>query len=257
MLMFMSELEPGMGGAVEGVGGATPLPPLPLASQPATLECMTPNGNGLDNPLLMEFMNLDELLNLSEGSDLVCGNGGTAPGAVATHDQDCFFGLHELSSPLLSSYSIGRPTFDLPSSAGSPACGEESSGAEELPSPLMLRSVSHNHSYAAADSATPPLDSPSSPSLELLASSDEEGPSGAKKAKTTKAPTKNERYLNRRMKNNRASQASRAKRRSRVASLFSRESELVEANAQLRLQVGEMTAEIDYLKKQLVERLAH
>ena len=258
-LMFMSELEPGVGGATEGVGGATPLPPLPLPSQPATLECMTLNGNGLDNPLLMEFMNLDGLLDLNEGSDLVRRDDVVTPEAVVAHNQDCFFSLNKLSSPpfLPSSFSISHSTFDLTSSAGSPASGEELSGTEELPSPLVFSSVTHDHSYAAADTATPVLDSPESPSLEQLAGTDEAAPSCSKKAKMSKALTKNERYLNRRAKNNVASQVSRAKRRSRVTSLFSRESELVEANARLRRQVGEMTAEVDYLKRQLVERLAH
>lgn len=252
MLMFLSELEPGVGGAVGGVGDATPLPP-PLAPlQPPTLECMTPNENELDNPLLMEFMNLDKLL---DGSDLAYRDDVMLPETAASHDQDCFFSLS--SPPLPSSSSINHSTFDFTSSAGSPASGDEFGGAEELPSPLVLSNVIHDHSYAAGDTATLGVDSPGSPTLERLAGTDEAVPSCSKKAKTSEALTKSERYLNRRRKNNVASQVSRAKRRGRVASLFSRENELVEANARLRQQVEEMTAEVDYLKRQLVERLAH
>lgn len=60
----------------------------------------------------------------------------------------------------------------------------------------------------------------------------------------------------RRDKNNKASQVSRAKRRQRGVDMSVRAEELVEENARLRVQVEELTAETQTLKRLLVERLA-
>lgn len=60
----------------------------------------------------------------------------------------------------------------------------------------------------------------------------------------------------RRVKNNAASKVSRTKRRTKVSTLFVREKELVVENAQLRLQVEEMTKEAERIKELLVSRLA-
>ena len=64
-------------------------------------------------------------------------------------------------------------------------------------------------------------------------------------------------YIERRTKNNVASQVSRAKRRKRTKNLFTREKELEVENAQLRLQVEEMEKEAAKLKKLLITRLAN
>ena len=70
----------------------------------------------------------------------------------------------------------------------------------------------------------------------------------------TKKPSK---YVERRKKNNVASQVSRAKRRTRNVDLFSREKELEEENAKLRIRAEEMSKEAARLKKLLIEQLAH
>ena len=61
----------------------------------------------------------------------------------------------------------------------------------------------------------------------------------------------------RREKNNKASQVSRARRRGRRQDNILRAEELVEENQRLRVQVEEMTEQVDTLKRLLMERLAH
>lgn len=61
----------------------------------------------------------------------------------------------------------------------------------------------------------------------------------------------------RRLKNNVASQISRAKRRARNQSLFQREKDLREENAHLRVRVDEMTREAQRLRTLLVTKLSH
>lgn len=62
--------------------------------------------------------------------------------------------------------------------------------------------------------------------------------------------------LTRRQKNNVASQISRAKRKAKNTSMFDRVGELESENDILRIQEKELTAEIEKLKKLLVERLS-
>lgn len=68
--------------------------------------------------------------------------------------------------------------------------------------------------------------------------------------------SKVEKHVERRIKNNAASRVSRAKRRERHTTVFSRVEELEEQNAKLRIQAQEMEAETARLKKLLVERLS-
>ncbi len=72
----------------------------------------------------------------------------------------------------------------------------------------------------------------------------------------TKKPSL-EKYVERRKKNNTASQVSRAKRRRRNVDLFVREKQLEEENAKLRIKAEEMSKEAERLKKLLIEQLAH
>ena len=58
------------------------------------------------------------------------------------------------------------------------------------------------------------------------------------------------------MKNNVASQVSRAKRRQKNADLFQREKELENENAKLRIKVEEMMKEAEKLRSLLVKQLA-
>ena len=256
--MFMSELE---GGAGEGVDNAMPLSPSPLASPPHPLECTTLNGNGLDDPFLMEFTDLDALLGLHSGVGSALEQDFLCPGTDATLDHDFFASLSECDGASPHALSPTSPahhfTFDLTSSAGSPASTlDVGSPSDELASPL-LSGVAHDHSYAAAtaDVSILPLDSPRKAALKRPSSADESPPC-PKKAKTSKAIVKDNRYFCRRHKNNIASQVSRSKRRGRTSTLFSRVDELETANAQLRLQVEDMTAEAEALRRKLVERLA-
>lgn len=69
-------------------------------------------------------------------------------------------------------------------------------------------------------------------------------------------PTSKKTKLNRRQKNNIASQASRAKRRAKNVAMSSRVGELESENALLRIKEKELTAEIEKFKKLLVDRLS-
>lgn len=66
-----------------------------------------------------------------------------------------------------------------------------------------------------------------------------------------------DKYIERRKKNNVASQISRAKRRQKSHDLFAREKELEKQNAELKIKVEEMTKEAEKLKRLLIEQLAH
>ncbi len=70
-------------------------------------------------------------------------------------------------------------------------------------------------------------------------------------------PPQKSKHVERRIKNNAASRVSRAKRRQKHTTVFSRVEELEEQNAKLRIQAQEMEAETARLKKLLVERLSH
>lgn len=75
-------------------------------------------------------------------------------------------------------------------------------------------------------------------------------------SETQTKKSKEAKYLVCRQKNNEASRVSRAKRRERHATIFTRVTDLEEENARLRKEVEEMEAETARLKKLLVERLS-
>ena len=61
----------------------------------------------------------------------------------------------------------------------------------------------------------------------------------------------------RRLKNNIASQVSRAKRRAKTKSLFQREKDLREENARLRVKMEKMSREAERLRTMLITKLSH
>jgi predicted nuclease with TOPRIM domain len=86
-----------------------------------------------------------------------------------------------------------------------------------------------------------------------LTSADTPAASPPKRAKQT---GKDDKYHDRRQKNNVASQVSRSKRRAKHKDMFSRVEELELANAQLRERVQEMEGEAAQLRKRLVQKLS-
>lgn len=251
--MFMTELD---GIMAEREGGApsppSPVPsPLPLTKPSTSLECTPPPGLDIDDPFLMQFTDLDSLLQdtavfapcvseLGLGSPL---NDQTLNGHNLMDLSDCVNSSSSASvsvcvSPFSNSTDNDDVVFDF------------SEGTTE-PSPMLSQEVAikHDHSYAT----NPEDDQPEvvSASRKRSASS-----SNSQPAKKPKEIVKDDRYRTRRDKNNVASQVSRAKRRSRNASMFDRVKELEVENARLRTQVEDMTAEAEKLRKLLVHRLA-
>ena len=240
--MFMSELDAGT-----GEEGATPSPSpcqgSPCSKQSTSVECINPNG--LDDPFLMEFTDIDGLLHETN----VLNPFPTSPDFSVTPSPignvDPFFDLSDCVSPFSSS-SDSEVTFDF----SEDALGFNGHEEQQL-SPLLSQQlvvVNHDHSYAAMPTESEPkCTSSRKQNLHKTAAG------GVKK---TKPMVKDQRYFVRRQKNNIASQSSRAKRRTKNATMFGRVGELEAVNAELRAQVEQLTTETEKLKKLLIDRLA-
>ena len=239
--MFMSELD-----SMTGEEGGPVPSPSPCQSNPPShlstpVECTDPSG--LDDPFLMEFMDINELLHgtnlldsFSSSSDF-----SVTPSPVA--NTELFVNLSDSVSPFSSS-SDSEVTFDF----SEDALGLNSP-EEKQPSPMLsqqLATVKHDHSYASTPTDLEPTTSHEQ-SLHKTSSG------GVKKPKPI---MKDQKYFVRRQKNNIASQSSRAKRRAKISSMFGRVGELETMNAELRAQVEQLTAETERLKKLLIDRLA-
>lgn len=130
----------------------------------------------------------------------------------------------------------------------------------DTPSSIMSMSSPLSPSTSADMFIPSPLStSPSTPSISSCTPSPLERKRKSPSTEETPASSKKpvEKYVERRKKNNVASQVSRAKRRKRNGNLFSREKELEAHNAELRVKVEEMTKEAERLKKLLINQLAH
>ena len=171
---------------------------------------------------------------------------------------------HEQLSELLSSVS----PCELSTTAGSQTTPTSTSVQIEATSPLSTTESVSPITLAISKPSTPVMistttiarDKPASRkrmhprSTSSSADSDTEDLPSNKKAKTA---VKDEKYRQRRDKNNLASQVSRARRKANRADMSERVTHLETTNAELRRRVEEMTAEAEQLRKLLVERLAH
>ena len=92
-------------------------------------------------------------------------------------------------------------------------------------------------------------------SISLFPSSPENKESSGNDDTPQPSPLVQDKYRERRLKNNIASQISRAKRRAKTKSLFQREKYLEEENARLRVKVDEMTRETKRLRTMLITKL--
>lgn len=238
--MFMSELDSSTGG--EGV----PVPsPSPCHSNPPShlstpVECTDPSG--LDDPFLMEFMDVNELLHGTNLLDSFPSSPDFSVTPPPVANTELFLTFSDHTSPFSSS-SDSEVTFDF----SEDALGLNSP-VEEQPSPMLsqqLVTVKHDHSYAS----TPTDSEPTTSHKQSLHKT-----SG--RVKKPKPIVKDQKYLVRRQKNNIASQSSRAKRRAKISSMFGRVGELEAMNTELRAQVEQLTAETERLKKMLIDRLA-
>lgn len=170
---------------------------------------------------------------------------------------------HEQLSELLSSVS----PCELSTTAGSQTTPTSTSVQIEATSPLSTTESVLPITLASSEPPTPVMisttiarDQPASRkrmhprSTSSSADSDAEDLPSNKKAKTA---VKDEKYRQRRDKNNLASQVSRARRKANRVDMSERVTQLETTNAELRRRVEEMTAEAEQLRKLLVERLAH
>lgn len=153
-------------------------------------------------------------------------------------------------SILLDSSSLSHPFLTSPRNQHTEITFEISDDVLGMESPSSTLTPS-SLSYPCS-----PLDSftvPSTPTFErkrkASTTSEEVMPSPKTPCET--------KYIERRTKNNIASQVSRAKRRKRTKNMFTREKELEVENARLRLQVEEMEKEAAKLKKLLITKLAN
>ena len=234
--MFMSELDSSTG--EEGVPVPSPSPPPSHLSTP--VECTDPSG--LDDPFLMEFMDVNELLHGTNLLDSFPSSPDFSVTPPPVANTELFMNFSDRASPFSSS-SDSEVTFDF----SEDALGLNSP-EEKQPSPMLsqqLVTVKHDHSYAS----TPTDSEPTTSHKQSLHKTS----GGVKKPKPI---MKDQKYFVRRQKNNIASQSSRAKRRAKVSSMFGRVGELEAMNAELRAQVEQLTAETERLKKLLIDRLA-
>ena len=239
--MFMSELDSSTGEEVVPVPSPSPCHSNPPSHLSTPVECTDPSG--LDDPFLMEFMDVNELLH---GTNLLADSFPPSPDLSITPppvaNTEFLMNFSDHASPFSSS-SDSEVTFDF----SEDALGLNSP-VEEQPSPMLsqrLVTVKHDHSYASA-----PTDSePATSHKESLHKTS----GGVKKPKPI---VKDQKYFVRRQKNNVASQSSRAKRRAKISSMFGRVGELEAMNTELRAQVEQLTAETERLKKLLIDRLA-
>jgi len=239
--MFMSELDSGAG--EEGaIPSPSPCQSSPPSNQSTSLECIDPSG--LDDPFLMEFTDLDGLLHETN----VLSPFPTSPDFSVPHSPignvDPFLDLSDRVSPFSCS-TDSDVTFDF----SEDALGFNSPEEEQL-SPMLSQQlvvVNHDHSYASMPTESEP---------EYTSSHKQNSHKTASRVKKTKPIVKDQRYFVRRQKNNIASQSSRAKRRTKNATLFSRVGELEAVNTELRAQVEHLTTETERLKKLLIDRLA-
>ena len=249
--MFMAELDSAVsivGGGEEEEESIVPLTPIPSSSlspfphhESVSLERM--DLTGLDDPFLMEFTDINALL---QDTSLIDPFSVTSPTIS-----------NSSSSPVIS---CGSPPQDPSLSPFSTVSSDENadltfmlskdvfclvSPETTTPPTLSQEVVQHDHCYTTEGDVT---------SRKRQANSDALTNTSSVKKKP-KTVVKDEKYFTRRHKNNVASQVSRAKRRAKHSSMFGRVTELEEQNAQLRTRVKEMTAEAERLRKMLVDRL--
>ena len=287
--------------------------PSPLSmtevSPSASLECMnsTKYNDPLDNPFLMEFTDLSELLNTTTTDtttttgvlDPSLASGTTSPVSspmfqdptnVAPSNNSprdlCTFDLSDCthlfshttivseiasasSTPVASSHEDF--TLDL-------SCVSDDDLNTLLNSPedisvdqlsLLLSQTQDQHDLSSVVTSESPACVP-----DVTDSQAEPESQTTKKARKRKASeiesicdvgntqetppkkSKENKYLIRLQKNNEASRISRAKRREKHSTVFTRVTDLEEENARLRTEVEKMEAETAKLKKLLIERLS-
>ncbi len=257
--MFMAELDSATGLEAEKEGAPslpvpelTPVssPPFPHCHDPVTLECT--DLTGLDDPFLAEFTDIDALL---QDTNLIPSSLSNIPSP-----SDYSPSPDNIHSPFVSSECVSLPQDPSPSPfSGASSYGESSELTFTFSADALLQNpgatsrppsqdpVQHDHAYTESTVAS---------ARKRQAAGNDTERSSTQVTKKPKPIVKNDRYFQRRHKNNIASQVSRAKRKSKRVNMFDRVVELESENESLRARVEEMTAEAARLKKLLIDRLA-
>ena len=285
--------------------------PSPLSmtevSPSASLECMNSTNytDPLDNPFLMEFTDLSELLNTTTTDtttavlDPTLASGTTSPVSSpmfqdATNVAPSNNSPHDLCTFDLSDcthlFSHTTTVSEIASASSTPvasshedftldlSCVSDDDLNTLLNSPedisvdqlsLLLSQTQDQHDLSSVATSESPACVP-----DVTDSQAEPESQTTKKARKRKASeiesicdvgntqepqpkkSKENKYLIRRQKNNEASRISRAKRREKHSTVFTRETDLEEENARLRTEIEKMEAETAKLKKLLIERLS-
>lgn len=245
--MFMAELDSPTGDKGES-DPTPPIPsPLPRHQSSITLECT--DLSGLDDPFLAEFTDIDMLL---QDTNLI---NPSSPSTPTPSDSDLSPVNYNSPLKLSSVPQDSTPSFPVVSS---PVGGDDLtfSFSDDLLDYPVISPLPQSQETVQPDNVCS-MDTGSVVSPRKRQASEDTEPSNTEvMTKKPKLIVKNEKYFQRRNKNNIASQVSRAKRRAKQTSLFDREVELTKENEQLRKRVQEMTAEAQRLKKLLIDRLA-
>lgn len=285
---FSEESDVGEASSLDGnleMSRPSPVLTSPLEVSPsASLECMN-NSNyadPLDNPFLIEFTDLTQLLNssltdtnvpdspldfntLSPVISPVFPSGDTVDpshdlGLLNLTDSSHLFSLtttvSEIENGTSSSKTVDHKEFDIDL-----ACLSSNDLNTLLNTPdgfstdqlsLLLSQTQDLSSDVSSDSnPSSPVSQTSKKTQKRKASEVDSDDGGARESQRKK-----KKYLVRRQKNNEASRVSRAKRREKHSTIFTRVTDLEEENARLRVDVKQLEVETEKLKKLLVERLS-
>ena len=264
-------------------------PPSPLTALSSPLECTDFNcvNDPLDDPFLMEFTDISELLQESRYVNCSVSPNFSVVSSPASSlnvndtnvdNEDQLFDLSDCSHfiPSFTNTTSHTHVDDLGIDFATMSDDALSMALSSPEEPLSVMLPQDDYQYPVqcdypdssgsdtdAEEQSQQTDKSTSTksSCKRSASTDTSDEPSAKRVKNTtsaasSSKTSEQKYTNRRQKNNVASQVSRAKRRSRNKALTERVLELETHNAEMRAQEKELSAEIEKLKKMLVDRLA-
>ena len=258
-------------------------PPSPLTALSSPLECTDFNcvNDPLDDPFLMEFTDISELLQESRYVNCSVSPNFSVVSSPASSlnvndtnvdNEDQLFDLSDCSHfiPSFTNTTSHTHVDDLGIDFATMSDDALSMALSSPEEPLSVMLPQDDYQYpdssgsdtdAEEQSQQTDKSTSTKSSCKRSASTDTSDEPSAKRVKNTtsaasSSKTSEQKYTNRRQKNNVASQVSRAKRRSRNKALTERVLELETHNSEMRAQEKELSAEIEKLKKMLVDRLA-
>lgn len=208
--------------------------------------------NGDSDPLALSLCKPSDQTDVDSTFVTLQGNQECTPESILTMDNPLTDKFTDLSSLLLDPVFLDSLSL-MPSETLHPFLNSDAEKILDLESP-----------ESSISTLSPLSTSPSTPSDNVVPSCSPLPLERKRKSSSTDVDnvssvkkSTNDKYIERRKKNNVASQVSRAKRRQKSSELFAKEKELEKQNAELKIKVEEMTKEAEKLRKLLIMQLAH